>query len=96
VQLDQPQPELGEAEHLRPGLGEESEVVRVEPSRDGNYPVPVDEPRVVAARLKPGRGALRVQPDCLQMLPKLPGARLRPSRLWLCPVWLARLWLYPI
>jgi hypothetical protein len=60
VQLDQPQPEFGEAEHLRPRLGEESEVVRVEPGRDGNHPVPVDEPRVVAARLQPRRGALRV------------------------------------
>src|ERR1022692_325026 len=96
VQLDQPQPEFGEAEHLRPGLREESEVVRLEPGRDGNHPVPVDEPRVVAARLKPGRGALRVQPDRLQMLPKLPGARLRLSRRWLCPVWLARLWPRPI
>jgi hypothetical protein len=101
VQLDQPQPEFGEAEHLRPGLGEESEVVRVEPGRDGNHPVPVNQPREVAARLKPRRGALRVQPDCLQVLPKLPGARLRLSRLrlypvWLYPVWLAWLWPHPV
>src|SRR5450755_4677234 len=98
VQLDQPQSELGEAEQLRPGLGEKSEVVRVEPGRDGNYPVPVDEPRVMAARLEPRRSALRLQPDCLQVLPKLPCARLRLGRSWLypvCPAWLCPAWLCP-
>src|ERR1022692_560355 len=81
VQLDQPYPELGEASHLLPRLGKERQVVRGEPGRYRNYPVPVDEPCIVAARLEPGRGVLGVQPHRLQVFPQARGVRIQRARL---------------
>jgi hypothetical protein len=101
VQLDQPQPEVGEAEHPFPGLGKEGEVKQAEPGRHGNHPVPVDEPRVVAACLEPARGALGVETDRLQMFPQpLAGLIWRflvcRARIGRAGIWRSGIWPSPI
>src|SRR5712692_5395274 len=75
VQLDQAEPQFGEAEHLLPGPGKEGEILRAEPGRHGNHPVAVDEPRIVTARFQPGGGSLGAAPDRRQLLSQLAGAR---------------------